>query len=99
MRGGSRWVGMLVGLLLVTALGVYVGGCGDPNREDCKKACQKLMECDDTDNGGQGVLTDSWLSSCKSACDEADDINGNIADCIIKTECTEISQECGTGST
>ncbi len=84
--------------LLLLSLTVMALGCGDANRADCKSSCEKIYDCDDPDNGGSGVLDDTWLLSCKSACEEADEIAEDVADCILKTNCEDIERECGAGS-
>ena len=89
----------LVLILVVAVISIALfAGCGDPNREDCKKACEKMVQCDDIAEGGSGALDDQWLTNCKNACDEADEIESTIADCMLNTECADIASTCGTGT-
>ncbi|RJO63036.1 MAG: hypothetical protein C4523_21410 [Myxococcales bacterium] len=85
-------------VLMVACCFAGLAGCGDPDREACKNACQKLVDCDDPDNGGTGSLNTQWLTSCESACEEADEIAEDVADCLNKTNCADIQAECGTGA-
>ncbi len=97
----KQWKTLFALLLAVAVFSVMIfsPGCGDPNREDCKKSCDKLKECDTENNPeGERYLDDNFVNSCKAACDEADEINGTSTTCILKTPCADIAQECGTGN-
>ena len=93
-RFSSAMVLLAMAVLLIA---VSAPGCGDPNREVCKKACERIYACDQPETGGAGALNDAWLSSCKSACEEADEIDEEVANCLIKTDCASMSQNCGAG--
>ncbi|RJO63046.1 MAG: hypothetical protein C4523_21460 [Myxococcales bacterium] len=80
-------------------------GCGSAEEDEasylktvCKDACQKLVDCDDFENGGTGSLNEHWMSSCRDACEDVDKIAEDVADCLNSTPCADIQEECGTGA-
>ena len=90
-------LGAVVVVLMVLAFSAMLfSGCGNAKRDDCKKACQKLYDCEveKVENAEDAALDQIWLTSCKAACDEADDIRGDIAECIINTACDSLNAEC-----
>lgn len=85
-------------IMSVLLLGLLFVGCGDPNREDCKQACQKMYDCDNTTTGecpGTSTLDLNWLNGCKNSCAEADHINATATQCILSASCCSIAEECG----
>ena len=68
----------------------------DSNRDNCKKVCEKMLQCNDIEEGGSGALNNQWLTNCKNACDEADEIESTITNCMLNTECENIAKECGS---
>ncbi len=98
MKKNSRLLTLKLVVMAILLSLLLASGCGDPNREDCKKACVKLMECDQPENGGDGVLDLQWSENCKTSCDEADEINQDMSQCIVEKDCAELKSVCGSPS-
>jgi|GEM_PF-2776128 len=97
----KKWnLGGIAIVLALAIIGSFFTGCGDAKRDDCKRACQRLYDCELEKVDGvaeDSALNISWLSSCKATCDEADEIRGDVADCINNqdTACVDLNTECG----
>ena len=83
-------------ILIAFFIAAPMMGCGDPNREECKKACEKIRHCDKEDPEDK-TLDSAWVADCKAACDEADKIDGDAAKCINETKCDDLRKKCGSG--
>ena len=89
--------GITILLLLAVALSVLTAGCAAPNRALCRQACQKLYECGREDPAGNNI-TQVWLESCNTACEQADEINDGQAKCVNDHSCAEIPEACIQGA-
>lgn len=89
----------LIGFAMLLLIIGFAIGCGDPNRQLCKDACNALKHCDSAAEGGSDVLDEPWLISCEAGCDEADEINDIIAECVVnhKDDCENMNLDCQTG--
>lgn len=77
---------------------IYSCGLNVENDSICKQACEKMVECDSVENGGDGALDEVWLESCQNSCDEADEIDDTKAKCIVDTDCENLYTECSSGA-
>lgn len=95
MRTNRGMSGLLV-ILAVAVAAFVIAGCAEADRGACKRACDKLQQCDAIDNGENSPFDDDWLRVCKEGCDAANEINETKVKCINKTSCETMVKDCST---
>lgn len=92
--GGSGAFGrFLSGAALLGVLTLILAGCGNPDAELCRQACEKLNTCnEEVDEIADYPST--WLQECQSECDRADVIGTERAECVMNSECPVIWNDC-----
>ena len=81
MRGVFGYTLIVLALILTVA-------CAGPNRAECKKACIKFQKCDEELKVESSIYNDTFVDNCQRSCDAADEIDENLAKCIVRARCT-----------